>query len=196
MTDVRKITLGEHEIPVLPQRHAYIENRVARFAESATDEGVGQLTEAGSIDSVLRVIGDGVYDLLAAIIPNLSKRIPKYEFRGYASKEAYDARDYDEAQDKSPTFPEIKAAFKVAIEVNDFDLFAHLKAIVDPQLLRAELSLWLTEHLSTGSASSPTPSGESPPSDSGTTVPTSPAGSGPSEVTLANGSGSPQMISA
>ena len=177
-----------HVLPCYPQRHAYIENRIGkRFGDLLA--GAAEL-DGGDAETVVRSIGTQAYELLCALIPNLAKRVPEHEFRGYGSRDAYEAGEYDERDDRSPTFPQIVAAFETAIKVNRFDLFAALKQFVDPKLLRAELSLWLTERLSTGSQNSPTPSGESRQSDSGTIDPISEDGSPHSVAAPVNGSGS------
>ena len=83
------------------------------------------------------------YELLCALIPVLEKRVPEYEFRGYGSREAMDTGDYDPEQDRSPTMPEIRGALTEASRVNGFDVFVHLKALVDPKLARR----WVTAQL-------------------------------------------------
>ena len=194
MPDYPKIELGVdkdgdtvHVLACHPQRHAYIENRVGKFGDllvGATD------LEGADVASVVSMLGSRAYDLLCALVPNLGKHVPEWEFRGYGSREAYEAGEYVESEDRSPTFPQIVAAFETAIKVNRFDVFKALRHMVDPKLLRAEMSLWLTERISNGSQSSPSPSGESPPSGFGTTDPTSDdeSGSSPAQEP-SNGSG-------
>jgi hypothetical protein len=168
MADHPKIQLGQHEVPVYPQRHAYLTNRLGRFVDVLGSSWDG----AGGVDDVVRLLGGSVYDVLCALIPNLGNKMPEYEFRGFGSREAMDEGVYDEREDKSPTLPEIIVAFETAARVNRFDVFKALKGLVDPKLLRAELSLKVSEALSTGSPSSPGTSGESNPNGSGTTGPT------------------------
>lgn len=178
-----------HEIPCYPQRHAYLENRVGKFGDLLVD-GL-QVDGTPSVSAVLASAGSRAYELLCALIPNLAKRIPEYEFRGFGSREAYEDGDYDEAKDRSPSFAQIVAAFETAIKVNRFDVFTALKAVVDPKAIRVRVSEWILD--SDGLLSSPGTSGASPQSDSGTTDRT-PAPSephpDPSVSESPNGSGS------
>lgn len=169
MPDYPQITLGDHEIPAYPQKHAYLTNRVGKFV----DQLAADAADFGTVSDVIGLLGDSAYDVLCALIPNLSKRMPRYEFAGYGSQDAYEVKDYDPELDKSPTFPEIVGAFETAIAVNRFDVFKALSGLVDPKMLRTDISLWISEQISSGSLSSPGTSGESQPTSSGTTVPTS-----------------------
>jgi hypothetical protein len=156
-------------IPAYAQRHAYLTNRLGKFIDVMASQADG----LDSISSAVSVMGDSAYDVLCALIPNLSKRVPKWEFAGYGSAEAYEQGEYDENEDKSPTFPEIVEAFEIAVRVNRFDVFKALGSLVDPKMLKAELSLWISDRLS-GSESSPSISAGSEASESsGTTAPTS-----------------------
>lgn len=178
MADHPEITLGETTIACYPQRHAYLTNRIGKFVDQLAGGAAGI---EGTAD-IVGLLGDSAYDVLCALIPNLSKRLPRYEFAGYGSQDAYDAKDYDPELDKSPTFPEIVEAFETAIAVNRFDVFKALKGLVDPKMLKADVSLWISEQISGSSPSSPGTSGESQPTSSGTTdrisdLFTTPAGS-------------------
>lgn len=163
-----KITLGEHEVDVLAQRHAYLENKLGKwfgtFVESSQGLDSGQL---------LNFLGGNVYEVLSTLIPTLPKRMPSWEFDGFGSAEAAANKDYDETLDKSPTVPEIIEAFEAAIEVNRFDIFKVLGKIVDPQMLRALINERIAAAVSNQSQNSPLPSGESDQTNSGTTAPTS-----------------------
>jgi len=191
--DHPEVQLGSHTVPCYPQRHAYLTNRVGKFV----DRLAGGADDLGGISDVVGLLGDSAYDVLCALIPNLSKRMPRYEFAGYGSQDAYDAKDYDPELDKSPTFPEIVEAFETAIAVNRFDVFKALKGLVDPKMLKADVSLWISEQISGGSPSLPGTSGESQPTSSGTTermqdLFTTPAGSVKSSEIL---SGDPLLTS-
>lgn len=163
---------GGVTVPVYPQRHAYITNRLGKF--------MSELLEAGqnvSVDQLLSVAGGQAYTLLTALIPNLGKRMAEWEFLGMADR---DATEYDPALDTtSPSIPEIRHAIKVAGEVNGLDILTHLKGafgLVDPTVLRAIVSeqvLNAIDSASTISPSSPSESGESASTSSGTTAPTS-----------------------
>lgn len=162
-----EVTLGEHTVPVYAQRHAYLQNRLGRFIDHLLDEG---LDDAGSI---LDVVQQSAYELLCVLIPNLEKRVPEYEFKGYASREAYEAGDYDEETDRSPTVPEIRGAFAVAARVNAFDALRAVWQLVDPQLLRGVVTAQLAQAISPTSPTSPSANGTSASTSSGMTDPTS-----------------------
>jgi hypothetical protein len=164
-TPTGEVTLGEHTLPVYAQRHAYLTNRLARFL------GDLQASAETETDDVLGLVQERSYELLCVVIPALEKRIPEYEYRGYGSREAMDQGDYDEQADKSPTVPEIRNAFEVAIKVNGFDVFVHLKGLIDPKLVRAWLTSKLAEALSETSPSLPSANGASGSTSSGTTPP-------------------------
>jgi hypothetical protein len=171
MTDPQRggpveVTLGQHTIPVYAQRHAYLINRVGRFIrdlqQSAGDTGS---------DDLLPYIQARSYELLCALMPNLEKRLPEYEYRGYSSREAMDAGDYDPEQDQSPTLPEIRRALTEASTVNGFDVLLHLRALVDPQLVKGWVSAQVAEAILQTSPSSPSANGAS---DSTTSTPKPP----------------------
>jgi hypothetical protein len=192
MPEHPQITLGRHELPVYPQRHAYLTNRLASQLDALGAAGENLSDLAGAVEW----LGQGTYGVLEAVIPNLGKRIPEWEFAGYGSQEAFDRGEYEEREDNSPTFPEILNAFEVAKEVNRFDVFAVLWRWVDPKVVKQRLNLFVaTAGLSTSSPSSPGTNGESSPSDSGTTAPTSESSESP-ETTAPAESGSTPPTSA
>lgn len=170
MSDI-KVTLGAHEIPVYPQRHAYLTNKMGTWMSTITDAG-----DDVSGGQLLGFLGERSYEVLSVLIPTLPKRMPRWEWDGFGSAEAaaLGREGYDEEQDNSPTVPQIIEAFETAIKVNRFDIFKALKNVVDPQLLRGWLNVQLAERLtSTTSPNSPSQSGESDPMSSGTTPPIS-----------------------
>lgn len=169
MSATRKVTLGEHEVDVYPQRQAYLTNKLGRFIGGL----MGTELEDTNGEAIVAFLGDNAYDLLATVIPTYGKRCPKYEFAGYASQAAYEAREYDEREDKSPTFPEIVTAFEVAAEANRFDVLKTLGKIVDPKLLRTWINTKVSEAILTSSANSQLPAAGSPSTSSGATTPTS-----------------------
>ena len=174
-TPSAEVTLGDHTLPVYAQRHAYLANRLGRFIDSLL-EGMQEIDAAG----LLNTLQEQSYELLCVLIPNLEKRCPEYEFRGFSSREALEAGDYDEHADKSPTLPEIREAFTVAARVNAFDVLAHLKGIIDPSLLRGVVNAQLAEAIS-GSPSlqnSRSANGTSDSTSSGTTPPATTASEG------------------
>lgn len=169
MTD--KVTLGDHEIEVYPQRHAYITNKVTKVLTKVMEQG-GDIAEAGDLAAFL---GDSAYAMLTAMLPAYGKRCPEYEFKGFVSKEAMDAGDYDEDNDKSPTFPEQIAAFEVIARVNRFDILKVVKNVIDPKAVKAVISLKVAQWMeSGGSLTELSPMGGSAAStSSSTTDPTS-----------------------
>ena len=96
-------TIGEHRLPVVPQRHARLKHKL-----SPED-----FTRLMSQD-----YGRESYRVLSILIPALPEQIPLYEWEGFASEEAMEADDYDEALDKSPTTAEIIDAFETAFLVS------------------------------------------------------------------------------
>lgn len=166
MTEVM-VKLGEAEVPVYPQRHAYLTNKLGKwfsaFAEGATKEGT----------ETIAFFGDQAYDVLCVLIPAYGKRVSRHEFAGYGSAEAMEAGDYREEDDKSPSVPELVDAFETAKEVNRFDVFGAIFKIVDPQMLRSLVNQQVAERILKSSQSSLPQNGESDQTSSGTTPPTS-----------------------
>jgi hypothetical protein len=178
----RKVQLGGRdpiEVAVVPQRHAYLQNRLGRFFDQLAGMAgsLGDSDEDTSIGSVMaKVFGDQVYEALCVFLPQLAKRMSKHEFAGYASPEALESLDYDEELDNSPTFPQIVDAFQAAVEVNRFDIFKAVLGKLDPTLLTSALNVAAAETTSRLLPSSPSPSdGLGPSTSSTTTDPTSSA---------------------
>jgi hypothetical protein len=167
MADPVEVTLGQHTVPVYAQRHAYLTNRLGRFLSELQDTA-GDL----QADQLLAYVQERSYELLCALLPGLEKRIPEYEYRGFGSREAMDNGDYDEQADRSPTLPEIRHALTEASRVNGFDVLLHLKALVDPQLVRSWLSAQVAEAILQNSPSSPSANGVSASTSSTTPPPT------------------------
>lgn len=169
-----EVTLGSVTVPVVPQKHAYLRERLGPAFRAAFD-GAENLT----VDHVLEWAGDGVYTILCALIPALPSRMPAFVFAGYHSAEAQAAGEYDPALDESPSIPEIRNAVTLALKVNGIDELMSLgKGLIDPRLFRAILNQKLAEIAdsptpSTGSPTSPSLSGESDSTSSSTTHPTS-----------------------
>ena len=177
MTD--EITLGEHTLPVPEQRIGYLENKVRKFFDglSGVDLDMGDLDTGAFVAKLTR---EQVYSALCMVVPKLSKRMPLWEFAGFASQGAMDAGDYDEELDRSPTFPEIVRAFELAIKVNRWDIFkgaiTTLKEMfgkADPKVLGQMIDLALAEGASKLSQSSAPTNGGSASTSSMTSPPTS-----------------------
>lgn len=166
-----KVVLGDHEVPVYPQRHAYLTNKLGKWMTS-------MIGSEGNLDTddALAFLGGRAYEVLSVMIPTLPKRMPKWEWDGFGSADAAQAGEYVEEEDKSPTVPQIVDAFNAAIAVNRFDIFKAVMSVVDPQLLRTWLNAKLAEKLTlTDSPNSPGQNGDAGQTSSGTTLPTSPA---------------------
>ncbi|HZL18624.1 MAG TPA: hypothetical protein VFG23_12855 [Polyangia bacterium] len=149
-----EVTLGDVTVPVYPARWRYIENRLGDVMTALVERGEG--IEA---DAILSYVGEGAYDLLTALIPNLAKRLTREEYMD---------------EETCPTVPEIRAAIRVALEVNELsDLPGMVGKALGPagvNYLRADL---LQKMVSGDSPSSPAESGDSQPTSSGPTSPTS-----------------------
>lgn len=213
MSEPRKVLLGlngdgeaVHDLPVYEQRQGKLLNRIGRFYDA-----IGALvnSEDGGVDgaAVVNALGPKLYEALCVFIPNLAQRMPEYEFWGYGSAEAYKVgrEAYDENLDRSPSLPQLWLAFEVAFEVNGGPKFVGiLKSVVDPKVMRAEVSALLSEgadrlreRLSEASPNSLTTPTESSRPDSTPPKPTS-DGPSPSETAGEDGerSGSLQTTSA
>lgn len=151
-----EITLGQHTVPVYPQRWAYLENRLGR----TLSEFVGRST-ALSGENFASFLGEEAYKALCVFLPQLPSRMPEWEFRGYPSREAWEQGEYDEQKDSSPTFPEIVEAFETIIQVNRFDVLGSLgkrlsEATERTQALQSSQSSPLRNGGSPSTSSSPT----------------------------------------
>jgi hypothetical protein len=164
-----KVTLGDHELDVYPQRHAYLTNKLSKYIDQIAEAS----SEMGDAASFVRFLGNEAYDLLIVLIPQYGKRCPKYEFLGYGSQEACDAGEYDEAEDKSPTFEEIINAFTVASRIQRFDTLKILGKVFDPNLVRGWINAQLATHLSKSVSLQSAPDGVGTLTSSGATSPTS-----------------------
>lgn len=111
----KTVKIGDHQIPVTAQRHARLRRQLS----------------AEDFEKVLS--GDYAsesYRVLSVLIPALPQAIPLYEWEGYASQEAMDKDEYDEASDKSPTTAEIIDAFETAINVSGADRLGKIVNLV------------------------------------------------------------------
>ena len=177
MAPPTEITLGPVTVAVVPQKIGYLENRIGPVISAIIARGEGLTTEA-----ILPTTKEAAYDLLAALVPNLASRMPKWQFCAYGSAEAMTAGEYDEALDESPTLPEVFDAFETALRVSGVTRGAELlgKAGIG-QLAAAQIRSAIAT--SADSPSLPSPSGESDSTSSGTTPPTSTTSEGsPSPV--------------
>lgn len=184
---VVEATLGEHTIPVYAQRWRYAVNKLGGVVGAFTASGQDITAENFAVFA-----GDRVYEVLCALIPGVAKRLPEWEFNGYASAEAAArsaenpaADEYDPETGREPTFEQIIGAMETAWRVNRLDVLGGLKAIVDPTMLRAQINALIATRLDDGDPviSSGTP-GASPisPSTNGTSDSTSSTASRPTST--------------
>jgi hypothetical protein len=164
------ITLGTVEFEAIDQPHAYLIHELSGFVDGLLGSGV----DLDDTTGIVRFFGDGMYGILAVFYPDLEKRLPPHEFAGFPSVSAFEAGEYDrEYARKTPTFPQIVAAFEAAVEVNGGDYFRKVLGLVDPKLLRATLTEATAGYLSRTSPSSPPTSGASDLTSSGDDAPRS-----------------------
>lgn len=133
------ITLGGESFDVVPQRQARLTRRL--FGDEgvfASLDDLATLNTDDGLDAVIMQLGGKIYDVLAVFIPDIS---PRWQFEGYASAQLAEEGRYDEEADRSPTVPEIKDALATAIRVNGLDWIGNLRQLVDPQVLRNQISL-------------------------------------------------------
>lgn len=171
MSDPVQITLGDRTYGVRAQR-------IGRLADKLGDR-FGQIVDmelGGDGASQLASLGGAAHEILRVFIPEV---MPLPEFLGYASEADMreGRRPSDPDADRSPTLPEIEQAFRTAFDVNGFGVLGHLKALVEPEVLRKMITLQISRTLTSGSGgspSSPQPSGESDQPSSGTSAPSTP----------------------
>lgn len=178
---------GDHKVslPCYPQPHTRIIRRLGRVIDSVRDAVGDDGIDPETLIRTLSLRGR-LYETFETFVPQMRKYYPEYLFAGYVSKAAQDADDWDEDSDPSPTFPQFVAAFRTVVEVNGgYEFIEGLGKVLDLRMVKAELTLALSEwreSLSIGSPNSLGMSGESPQSSSTTTPPTSEPVSGKSEI--------------
>lgn len=158
------VRLGDSDYIVVAQRHAYLRRRLGAVIDSLTGaevEGSGGLME---------LVGSRMYEVLAAFIPSL---MPRWKYEGFAGPEAYEADEYDESKDTSPTFEEQFHAISVAMEVNGLNRLKALGNVVSPELIRALIAEQIANMAATrSSSSSPSANGAPPLTTSSPSSPT------------------------
>lgn len=162
------ITLGDHELEVFPQRHAYLTNKLGKYIDRLAASDL-DISDASGLTSFL---GSEAYDLLGVLVPQYGKRCPRYEFLGFASQAACDAGDYNEELDKSPTFEQIIEAFTVSARVQRFDTLKILGKVFDPKLIRGWINAQLATALTNSASLHSAQDGSETSTSSGGTSPT------------------------
>jgi hypothetical protein len=132
------VTLGEHEYPCYAQRHAYLTNRLGK--------AMGVLSDPDLLgaSNFVATLGTGAYDLLAVFYPKI---MPRFEFMGFPTAEAFEAGEYDEVYDHSPTVSQIRTALETALKVNGLDLVKHLGKVIDLDLLQAYVNKTMADQM-------------------------------------------------
>ncbi len=148
------VRLGDHEYVVVPQRIGRLQHELGEtFAtlgqDAETPEGSGRNDLTGSAWRLLRVF-----------VPGL---MPEHEFVGFASQNALDSGEYDASADRSPNPEEIETAVRAVLTVNRIDLVKHLGKVIPPQVITGLVREQLGAGISTLLSSSPSVSGDSPP---------------------------------
>lgn len=152
MPDFPTVRLGEHEIPVYGQRWRYCVNKLESVIRSYVTETGDVAVDPNNINpsDLAVMLGDSTYSALCALIPALGKRMPEWEFNGYASAEAASRGEYDPDKGNEPTIPEIIEAFEVAWRVSRLDTVVGgakglIERFVDPQVLRDKITLFVAQ---------------------------------------------------
>lgn len=162
MSKGTQIKLGGHSYEIVAQPIGWLEQELG-----------DKLNSLGTSDldgNIIGSLGSQAHSILKVFIPEL---MPEYEWRGYASREAFDAGEYDRVADRSPSANQIAEAFDVALKANG-DLGAKVGNVLGPELLRALIRQAISGQLSGQRPSLPPTNGTSPSVSSGTAVPTQP----------------------
>jgi hypothetical protein len=171
------VKLGEHSLPVYEQRWRRVVNRLGAVLDTtrmtALRAAAGDNALTGA--AVIEIVGDRLYYVLCTFIPALPEWLPEHEFNGYASPQAYEQDRYDEAEDKSPTFPQFLDAFDVIVEVNGGKRFLEmLGKALDWDKIKTSLSTKASEWIEASSTPQPSLPGTSTESGPTSSTPTSP----------------------
>lgn len=115
------VKLGEHVLPVVPQKHARLRNKLSPEDFRAI---------------MSRDYSTHAYRVLTILIPAMigdnpsSPRYPEWEFDGYTSEQAWKNQEYDEELDKSPLTSEIVDAFEKALMVSGADRLGKIVSLI------------------------------------------------------------------
>jgi hypothetical protein len=157
------VVLGGREYTITPQRIGWIKHHLGEAFKRLADMEL-------SSENFVNTLGDRAHAVLKVFIPDL---MPEWEFLGYPTKEALEAGDYNPEYDKSPSPREVRRAFQVAAQINEFDLLKHLGKLIGPDTIRAYLAERMADSMTSASASSSVTSGDTHSTSSGTEALTS-----------------------
>jgi hypothetical protein len=175
MTAQNVIKLGAREYTLVPQPIAVVLRKLPLLAQGTQDLGEMGVEGISSMEVLVGLLGDKVYDALRLFIPELA---PNHELLGFSTRAAMDADEFDEefAKQHSPTSPQIFQAFDVAMLVNGGTRLKDvLGNVLGPELIKAMRSFVVAQlrvRLSQMSQNLPEPNGVSPSTSSGTSAPT------------------------
>ena len=99
--------------------------------------------------------------------------MPRYEFLGFATKDAEESNDYDPEYDHSPSPSQVKEALLKGAEVNEIDLLKHLGKLIGPDLLQTWVQTVMIDSMKASLQTSVEPNGDTPGTTSGLSSPTS-----------------------
>lgn len=128
MSEVVILGADAHEFTLVAQPHSRLKHGITRIVKGLPALGLdladlAKLTDVDGLTAVVETLGAAadtiIYDVLCLLVPSFKNRMPLYEFLGYASEEARQADDYDPDKAVDPTTPQIVAAIKAGIKVND-----------------------------------------------------------------------------
>lgn len=157
------ITLGKHEVAVVGQSLPYLEDKLGSEFLSELGSKALELDER----EVLTFVQGRAYEVLSVLIPEVEQKIPRHEFEGYLSRDAYEAKDKSKRDyDAAPTIPQIVGAFKAAYKVCDVDFFGGAKWVIellglDDEEGREQFRARIKEAFSEQSSTSPSTNGGS-----------------------------------
>lgn len=115
MASQATVRLGDHLLPVVPQRHA----RLRRSLSAKDFEAIFTAKYSTESKRVLEVL-----------IPALAD-IPLWEWEGFASQEDMDNDNYIEGGDRSPTTAEIVNAFEQSLMVSGADRLGKIMGLME-----------------------------------------------------------------
>lgn len=173
-----KVTLGKgdgaEDFRVIDQPHAYLLPRIDGVLRAMFGDESNLTAERIALS-----LGDGVYDALTGFLPDLPKRIKRWHFLGYATREDMESGaelDPDTVM-RTPSLPQIANAIDTGIEVNGKEVLEKIFLVVDPLVLReivgdrlkawndaSVLRTWLSSQRTSGE-SDQTNSGDEPETD-------------------------------
>jgi hypothetical protein len=177
VSDPTRVEIAGQGYDVVPQRIGRIRRKLSLVASV-----FGEMGE-GDTESAIESAGGQLHELFCVFVPDF---MPEWQFEGYASASAAEEDIYDETGDRSPSVPELIDLLEAIYDVNGGTRLARLiKSVVSPQVLKGWVDSALTAariQRSERLLSSPPPSGESAPTSSTTSDPTSPPIPEPSEL--------------